>query len=407
MGPFREALLNAALWDLSKELERRGNALCVMEPEGSEPSEVAHTLVSLALAAGATLLTYVEEVAPEEREQEAALRQLAVRRGLAVKAYAPSTLVDFGDLPFAPEKAPNVFTAFRLAAEKKGSFPAPCEVPDRLPKPGGPGGEVAWWRFAQAVTQRVFQSATQSVAHSAALGAVRSEALARLHCYLWETDAAQTYFDTRNKLSGDLSSTRFSPWLSLGVLDAREVNAAVCAYEQERGSNKSTRWIVFELLWRDFFKVQSLKHGVRLYCEGGLEPKAHRGARTRVLSKQEEEARFAAWREGRTGLPLVDAAMRELAFSGWLSNRARQIVASALVYGLGVRWTWGAWHFESLLVDYDPASNWGNWAYIAGRGNDPRGGRVFDVEKQAALYDPQGCYVRAWGAAVPTFDNNT
>lgn len=103
------------------------------------------------------------------------------------------------------------------------------------------------------------------------------------------------------------------------------------------------------------------------------------------------------WCAGRTGHALVDAGMRELESTGWLSNRMRQIVASYLIHDLGSDWRAGAAWFESRLIDFDVFSNQGNWAYIAGRGTDPRGGRRFDPDKQAREHDPDGRYRRMWG----------
>ena len=102
------------------------------------------------------------------------------------------------------------------------------------------------------------------------------------------------------------------------------------------------------------------------------------------------------WAKGETGTPLVDACMKELNTSGWMSNRGRQIVASFLVNDLKLHWLMGAEYFESLLIDYDPCSNYGNWAYIAGVGSDTRSDRYFNVVSQARKYDPQGDYVRFW-----------
>ena len=105
---------------------------------------------------------------------------------------------------------------------------------------------------------------------------------------------------------------------------------------------------------------------------------------------------FARWCAGRTGHAFIDAGIRELAATGWLSNRMRQIVASYLIHDLGCDWRAGAVWFEAQLVDYDVYSNQGNWLYIAGRGTDPRGGRCFDPEKQAAMYDADGAYRAQW-----------
>ncbi len=108
-----------------------------------------------------------------------------------------------------------------------------------------------------------------------------------------------------------------------------------------------------------------------------------------------DPAAFAAWCAGHTGHAFIDAGMRELAATGWLSNRMRQVVASYLIHDLGCDWRAGAAWFEAQLVDYDVYSNQGNWLYIAGRGTDPRGGRRFDPDRQAATHDADGGY-RAW-----------
>ncbi len=111
---------------------------------------------------------------------------------------------------------------------------------------------------------------------------------------------------------------------------------------------------------------------------------------------RDQEALFKLWVEGRTGVPFIDANMRELSATGFMSNRGRQNVASFLVKDLQVNWTWGAMYFESLLIDYDVCSNWGNWNYVAGVGNDPRENRYFNILSQAKKYDYQGEYVRHW-----------
>jgi len=103
------------------------------------------------------------------------------------------------------------------------------------------------------------------------------------------------------------------------------------------------------------------------------------------------------WITGETGDDLVDGGMRELAATGFTSNRARQNAASYLIYDLKQPWWVGAAWFEHALADYDPASNWGNWAYIAGVGTDSRGGRHFDTRRQAEIYDPDGAFRKFWG----------
>jgi deoxyribodipyrimidine photo-lyase len=174
----------------------------------------------------------------------------------------------------------------------------------------------------------------------------------------------------------------------LGCLSPRYIYWQVQEYEATRLKNDSTYWLIFELLWRDYFRFICAKHGTRIFRPSGL-----RGV---TIDWKHDRDRFELWCEGKTGFPLVDANMREIAATGFMSNRGRQNVASFLTKNLGIDWRWGAEWFESLLIDYDVCSNWGNWNYTAGVGNDARGFRFFNITKQAKDYDPQGEYVKHW-----------
>jgi deoxyribodipyrimidine photo-lyase len=218
----------------------------------------------------------------------------------------------------------------------------------------------------------------------------------RLQQWMWEADRLRTYKTTRNGLLLTDDSSKLSAWLAHGCLSPRLVYAEVRRYERERVRNADTDWLVFELLWRDYFRLVLEKWGGRLFAPGGLNGLPYPWRR---LDDEGARADFNQWTTGRTGFPLVDAAMRELAATGYTSNRARQNVASFLTRVLGIDWRLGASWFESLLVDYDVASNWGNWAYVAGVGNDARGFRFFNVLKQAREYDPRGDFATHWLSA--------
>jgi deoxyribodipyrimidine photo-lyase len=206
--------------------------------------------------------------------------------------------------------------------------------------------------------------------------------------YFWRENRLKEYKQTRNGMLGADYSSKFSPWLAQGCLSPRYVHEEVRRYESGRVKNDSTYWLVFELLWRDFFRFIAAKHGDRLFRKSGLQGIA--------IPWREDREAFEAWRQGKTGYPLIDAGMRELAATGFLSNRGRQNVASFLTKNLGVDWRMGAEWFESLLIDYDVCSNWGNWNYTAGVGNDARGLRYFNTVKQSREYDPGGAYIRYW-----------
>jgi len=215
-----------------------------------------------------------------------------------------------------------------------------------------------------------------------------SSGLGRIQSYFWEKDLLKVYKETRNGLIGADYSSKFSPWLSLGCISPRMVFEEVKRYERERKKNESTYWLVFELIWRDYFRIICKKHGDKVFQVGGI--------RNQMDSWSRDRDQFERWIEGKTGVPFVDANMRELKETGFMSNRGRQIVASFLVNDLGIDWTWGASYFESMLIDYDVCSNWGNWMYVGGVGNDPRENRYFNILRQARNYDKNGDYVRMW-----------
>ncbi|AOT08073.1 DASH family cryptochrome [Pseudoalteromonas luteoviolacea] len=213
------------------------------------------------------------------------------------------------------------------------------------------------------------------------------------HKYLEEyfsTQSASSYKLTRNALDGKYNSTQFSPYLSVGNISPRQIINRLDMYEQKQGANDSTYWIRFELMWRDFFHHKAIQKGSNLFKFAG-----ERGVRPLTTYYPQ---RFKRWCNGTTEYPLVNACMRELNETGFMSNRGRQIVASCLVNELQVDWRYGAAYFQQQLIDYDVASNWGNWQYIAGVGDDPRGGRHFNIGKQAQMYDPDGAFQNKWSS---------
>jgi deoxyribodipyrimidine photo-lyase len=221
-------------------------------------------------------------------------------------------------------------------------------------------------------------------------------ALERLDEYFFQQNCLETYFHTRNGLLGPNYSTKFSPWLALGCLSPRYIVTQISRYEQERVKNKDTYWLILELHFRDYFKFYSLHHQNKLFRLWG--PK---GSTTAVSSSppqrwSKDMDLCRKWCEGSTGNPFVDANMRELNETGWMSNRGRQVVASYLTRDMGVDWRLGAMYFESKLIDHDPALNWGNWTYAAGVGSDPREDRYFFIPKQVQQYDPEYRYIHHW-----------
>ncbi len=305
--------------------------------------------------------------------------------GVEVRVFWNSTLVHREDLPFAGvEGIPDVFTSFRVEVEKHCRWRKPVPPPDRVPGLSGvvrgdwPKGELFGFGISLEDERSVL----------AGLVPGESGAWRRLDDYFWNAKNLGKYKETRNGMVGVNYSSKLSVWLAHGCISARCIAAEVERFEQEVMKNDSTYWLVFELLWRDFFRFTGCKNGARIFRRGG--------SRGKDLKMSKDADLFRAWCEGRTGYPMVDANMRELAATGFMSNRGRQNVASFLVRDLGLDWRLGAEWFEQNLVDYDVCSNWGNWNYAAGVGNDPREDRYFNVVGQGERYDSAGEYVGLW-----------
>ncbi len=367
MGGYRKQFLRQSLDDLRGQLQELGSNL--YEFNGSPAEVVPRLAASLNVNA-----IYCEQIeAPEELKQVALLREA----GLDVREFWQSSMLDPQYLPFGVQDMPDMFTQFRRAVEGVGlRFANPLTTLKALP----PLPSIK--DFGELVTEVVLAHGQIQLDYSGG----ESHARAHLEQYL-ERRLPDTYKETRNQLIGLDYSSKFSPWLALGCISARVLAAELAAYEKRYGANDGTYWLWFELLWRDYFRFLHFKFGSRLYRARGLGD---------LVVAPFNSDKFNQWRSGNTGESFIDAGMRELSMSGYLSNRMRQIVASYWIYDLQGDWRAGAAWFEAQLIDYDVYSNQGNWLYIAGRGTDPRGGRPFNVTKQTQDHDPQAKYRRLW-----------
>jgi deoxyribodipyrimidine photo-lyase len=390
MGAHRQAWLAGTLQALDAELQGLGSRLLVLQ------GEAAPTLIDLATKLAA-LAVHAEAIpAPEEAVQSQHVRQGLAGLGCALHLQWQASLLEPQALPFTVAELPDVFTAFRQKIESAGvTARAPLEAPTSLPPlpdlPDLSGAPSAWSDPFGAIFSGAPAGEDRSSFpfHQAAFGPGERSAQAHLAQYL-ARQLPHIYKATRNGLSGVDFSSKFSPWLATGALSAPQVMHALRAFEAEHGASDGSYWLWFELLWRDHFRLLHLKHGATLYRARGL---------SKLPTPSHDPAAFQGWCDGRTGEPLVDAGMRELAATGWLSNRMRQVVASYLVHDLACDWRAGAAWFEHSLIDFDVHSNQGNWGYVAGRGTDPRGGRRFNIEKQTRDHDADGHYRRLWGTA--------
>lgn len=450
-GVHRARFLSESLEDLAGSLKGFGCQLVVVV---GKPEQVIPDLLSQ----GGVLAFQREDTSEEQEVEEALLQRLPGT--VSACSHWTHTMLHRDDLGWDPQEflpvpfgkyfhgtCSQVLPRQELPRLKKGRLPPP---PGSTPK-----GREGVWRViassAGAIEAEMRAAAAEcggpdlegefrALARTVEVGEPAIEwrggeaaGLARLDEYATVAGLG-TYHRTRNQLHGRNHSSHLSPWIANGCLSPRTIYWKAKEYERLHGHvEKDKRFdhvqkFVFELCWRDYFRFYCAHSGRRVFYLGGP------AKRIRAWSRDvDAEAR---WKEGRTGVPLVDALMRELRYTGFISNRGRYIVACYLVHYMGIDWRVGADWFEHLLLDHDVCSNYGEWTSMANvaavrgartplglKGRGPTGGRrpgargdggdpwakgaetgdaIFDPWEQAAQYDRREEYVRRW---VPELRN--
>ena len=361
-GRFRTRFLLESLADLRHRLRARGGDLIIRT---GKPADV---LADLIREHGATAVYAGQEATSEEVVLEADVRNRLQPTGASLRLFWMLSLYHIDDIPWAVPDVPDAYRDFRKGCEKQSAVRAEVPEPERVTLPDGVDAGAL-----PTLPGLGFDDAAPDP--RAAIGHVGGEtaALNRLDAYFWSRDQLKNYKYTRNNLLGEDYSSKFSAWLACGCLSHRRIYWQVKQYEQDRTKNdgpalRSTYWLVFELIWRDYFRFQALKQGSLIFRAMGP-----RGVKTGRWTK--DYARFERWASGHSVRGCQHARTER---HGLPVEPGRQNVASHLLNDLGVWWPWGAGYLESLLIDYDPASNWGNWNLVAKNGADPRNDRYFN-----------------------------
>lgn len=383
LGQTRQAvMLRQVRQQFAEQLQRLGFQVVL------QPASSAMAIASLASAHDCACIVLNQPVAWDETTWLAALRQSTT---LVVQLVdANSLLTD----TLAPElgKVPPSYSQFRRAREPElrvspavdhafysdlhtDLHTAPRKA---LPLTGEPPSTHA--AYAHAPDELVFGP-------FAGTPLPCDEHSWRQHMQHYIHHSMHQYKQRRNELLGADFASFFSTPLALGLLGVRDLYQHIVSYERLHGENPSSQWLKFELWWREYFRWVFRQEGRQCFLGLGRQPLPT------PVPKSQQQLHLRAWQQGRTGVPLVDANMRLLLQTGLMSNRGRQLVASYLVFDLGVDWRLGAAWFEQQLLDYDVASNYGNWAYISGALYSPA--RWFNQLKQAAEYDKRGDFVAA------------
>ncbi len=376
-GSYRAQFLLESLQNLDDNLRKLGSGLVILKgkPEVEIPKVVAQYKAKKVFAK--------REVAYEEKKVEQEIQELLFKLRCELETFSTSTLYHAEDLPFSIKKIPDVFTVFRKKTELEATVRAVFEAPEAINSPEIPPMELPTLTDLNLTNKKIDKRAAIQFKGG------ESEAMNRLNYYFFESKKLAAYKETRNGMVGSDYSSKFSAWLAMGCISPRTIYSEVKKFEEEHEANDSTYWLIFELLWRDFFRFMFKKYQTKFFLYSGI-------AAEKPNSKATNEASLQHWIAGTTDSEFVNANMIELKETGFMSNRGRQNVASYFCNELQMDWRIGAAYFESQLIDYDVCSNWGNWAYLAGVGNDPRKHRYFNIEKQAKDYDKEGEFRKLW-----------
>ncbi|MBF7072806.1 DASH family cryptochrome [Glaciecola sp. MH2013] len=388
-GPKKRRFVDEALLDLQRNLRKVKQELFVLSSEQPSLNTMPHSSDTY----GVDIISHIVKVlnidyiasewhcgVNEINQWQSVCQNLAKSHPeLEYISKNSGLLYEQSDFPFSIENLPQNFSPFRKKVEKYCSVKYVEQQPDEqqsmpaLPALPDDFTRLTFYRLEE-------QAGFEHEQGSGKLIGGETAALSQLHYYLWESDCISRYKETRNGLDGWDFSSKLSAWLAHGCTSARTIDKELKRYESQRTKNESTYWLFFELLWREYFHWNMFVHKSRLFYFGGVQDKRP--------STTFSEATITSWIQGETGYKIVDACMKQLKETGFMSNRGRQLVASCFVHELNQDWRYGAAYFEYQLIDFDVASNFGNWQYLAGVGADPRGHRQFNLEKQTQTYDP-------------------
>lgn len=335
----RFKFLEQSVVNLQENLEKIGGHLIIGEKSALE------TLPKLIEEFEITELYAEEDYCSEELDL--ILEVQKILPSINYHFYWGKTLYHKNDIPFDIPNIPLTSKAYRIPAGKESEPRKTFKSPEKL----NSFAEAKSTKFPSykkfGFTKKEYENTKLLVEGG------ETSALERLQYYTFKSQLLTGYRWTRNRSEGLDYSSKFSPYLALGCISPREIYETVKEYEKMIAKNQSTWWLVFELVWRDYFTFKGMKFGDEIFYSNGYKNKN--------TDFENDPVKFKKWCDGNTGIPFIDAHMRQLNKTGYMSNRGRVNCASYFVVDLNIDWTWGAAYFESKLIDYDVTSNWMNW----------------------------------------------
>jgi len=337
----RVAFLNKSVLDLRDNLKKIGGNLMIVV---GKPEEL---LPELLVKHDCDTIYTEQEFATEELDQLQRIKKV-LPEACEIKETWGRTLYHIEDIPYTISEIPLTSKAYRTNTTKNTAVRSTKAAPTQISVI--PIDENAWGALP---TMEELGFKTEKNYALTYMPGGETEALKRLTYYLFESEQLTEYRWTRNLSLGLDYSSKFSPYLAVGCLSPRTIYEAVKRYEAEVKKNQSTWWLIFEMVWRDYFTFKLMRFQNQIYKTEGYTNTE------RIFTN--DPLLFDRWCSGTTGIPFVDAHMRQLNETGYMSNRGRVNCSSFLVHDYQIDWTWGAAYFESKLLDYDVGANWMNW----------------------------------------------
>lgn len=355
-----------------------------------------------------------KEVVTDEINTENSLRRLLLERKIALQLVWDLTMIHLDDIPFNLTRDTLGFFTKSAVIDKDGNYNvrSPVSVPNNFSLPTYDPTKKSDWKETPIFKSKIETKGNDNNSKSAVsnLKGGEDEAMNRLSHYFFILKGLKNYKGTRNGLIGVDYSSKLSLWLAYGCISARYIYSKIKLFERNNGSNSSTRQFAHFFLFRDYLKYYSYCFGRKIFFLNSnlidnledyddlLEVSSSFSALSIYGKKKwnKDKVAFEKWCNGETGYPFVDANMKELNETGYMSNRGRQNVASFLAKDMEFDWRWGAEYFEKTLIDFDCAINWYMWRWCSGVGDGLSTEWHFNNVKQAYDYDFNGDYVRLW-----------